>query len=56
MAFGIGAAGHDMETMAETPGNPLLLHIHHLFFNIGYLLFLISLIVLIVATLKSRND
>lgn len=37
--FGIGAEHHDMTTHMTTPGNPLLLHIHHLFFNIGFLFY-----------------
>lgn len=38
--LGIGAEGHDMSTHETTPGNPLLLHIHHLFFNIGFLFYI----------------
>jgi hypothetical protein len=26
------------------PGNPLLLHIHHLFFNIGFVFYFVSII------------
>jgi hypothetical protein len=39
MAPGIGSGHHDMETHVETPGHPLLVHIHHVFFNLGFLLF-----------------
>lgn len=38
--LGIGAEHHDMTTHETVPGNPLLLHIHHLFFNIGFLFYL----------------
>ena len=38
--LGVGAEGHDMTTHEITPGNPLLLHIHHLFFNIGFLFYI----------------
>jgi len=37
--LGIGAKVHDMSTHQTTPGDPLLLHIHHLFFNIGFLFY-----------------
>jgi len=40
--LGVGAAGHDMANHESTAGNPLLLHIHHLFFNLGFVLLLIS--------------
>ena len=39
--LGIGAPVHDMADHANSAGNPLLLHIHHLFFNLGFLLLLI---------------
>lgn len=39
---GIGADQHDMTTHEITPGNPLLIHIHHLFFNVGFVCYLIS--------------
>ena len=38
--LGLGADTHDMTTHEITPGNPLLLHIHHLFFNIGFLFYI----------------
>ncbi len=53
--LGIGAPVHDMANHATTAGNPLLLHIHHLFFNLGFLLFLISVVVLIAAAIKHRG-
>jgi hypothetical protein len=37
--LGIGAETHDMSTHETTPGNPLLIHIHHLFFNVGFLFY-----------------
>ena len=40
----VGAEFHDMTTHETTPGNPLLLHIHHLFFNIGFLFFIAAAI------------
>jgi hypothetical protein len=45
MALGIGEASHDMASHGEMPGNPLLLHVHHLFYNIGFLILLVSAIV-----------
>ena len=42
--LGIGAEAHDMTTHETTPGNPLLLHIHHLFFNIGFLFYIAAVI------------
>ncbi|MDA0892464.1 MAG: hypothetical protein O3C15_09130 [Proteobacteria bacterium] len=38
--LGVGTEFHDTTTHETTPGNPLLLHIHHLFFNIGFLFFI----------------
>ena len=42
--LGIRAEVHDMSTHETTPGNPLLLHIHHLFFNIGFLFYIAAAI------------
>jgi hypothetical protein len=42
--LGIGAPGHDPASHADTGGNPVLLHIHHVFFNVGFLMLLISAI------------
>ncbi|MCL4790875.1 MAG: hypothetical protein KJ040_02365 [Gammaproteobacteria bacterium] len=52
--LGIGAATHDMADHGSTPGNPLLLHIHHLFFNIGFVLFLVAAIGLLARRIRSR--
>jgi len=41
---GIGAESHDINTHETVPGNPLLLHIHHLFFNIGFVFYFASVI------------
>lgn len=51
----IGAPVHDMANHANTAGNPLLLHIHHLFFNLGFLILLISAIAWIAAAIRSGN-
>jgi hypothetical protein len=51
----IGAPAHDMANHADTAGNPLLLHIHHLFFNLGFLMLLISAIAWIAAAIRSGN-
>lgn len=40
--LGVGVEHHDMATHETTPANPLLAHIHHLFFNIGFLCYLLS--------------
>lgn len=53
--IGIGAPVHDMADHASNAGNPLLLHIHHLFFNLGFLLLLISAVALIATTIR-RGD
>jgi hypothetical protein len=50
--LGIGAEGHDMTTHETTPGNPLLLHIHHLFFNIGFLFYIAAVIRAGIKTIK----
>ncbi len=54
--LGIGGPAHDMADHASNAGNPLLLHIHHLFFNLGFLLLLISAVVLIAATIKHGDQ
>jgi len=54
VVFGIGTGGHDMTSHSTAP-NPLLQHIHHLFFNVGFLFFLIALIVMIVSRFR-RGD
>jgi hypothetical protein len=53
--LGIGTAKHDMANHEISQGNPLLLHIHHLFFNLGFLILLASLLVMLVATLRRSN-
>lgn len=45
MALGIGEALHDMAGHEEMPGNSLLLHVHHLFYNVGFVVLLVSAIV-----------
>ncbi|MEO8443383.1 MAG: hypothetical protein ABI567_00060 [Gammaproteobacteria bacterium] len=50
--LGIGAASHDMANHETSAGNPLLLHIHHLFFNLGFLLLLISAIAWMTAAIR----
>jgi amino acid transporter len=51
----IGAPVHDMADHANTAGNPVLLHIHHLFFNLGFLVLLISAIAWIAAAIRNGN-
>lgn len=53
--LGIGAPAHDMANHASTAGNPLLLHIHHLFFNLGFLVLLISAIAWMVAAIRRQS-
>lgn len=53
--LGIGAPAHDMADHANTAGNPLLLHINHLFFNLGFLVLLFSAIAWIAAAIR-RED
>lgn len=53
--LGIGAPTHDMANHASTAGNPLLLHIHHLFFNLGFLVLLISVIAWLVAAIRRQS-
>lgn len=53
--LGIGAPAHDMADHASTAGNPLLLHIHHLFFNLGFLVLLISAIAWVAAAIRPGN-
>lgn len=50
--LGIGAPKHDMATHLTTPGNPLLEHVHHLLFNVGFLLFAIAAAGLLVSRLR----
>lgn len=52
--LGIGADEHDMTTHEITPGNPLLVHIHHLFFNLGFFCYLISAAHTAVITLREK--
>lgn len=53
--LGIGAPGHDMANHETSAGNPLLLHIHHLFFNLGFLLLLISALVWMAAPVRRQR-
>lgn len=55
IAFGIGVSQHDMTTHEVTPGHPLLVHIHHLFFNVGFLCYSISAIWRIVIKLREKG-
>jgi hypothetical protein len=54
--LGIGTAEHDMANHEINQGNPLLLHIHHLFFNLGFLVLLVSLLVMLVTTLHHSGS
>lgn len=51
-ALDIGAPVHDLAEHASTGGNPVLLHIHHLFFNLGFLVLLASAITWMAAALR----
>lgn len=51
--LGIGAEHHDMTTHETVPGNPVLVHIHHLFFNVGFLFYLAAAIRTAVTTIKA---
>lgn len=51
---GIGAETHDMTTHVTAPGNPLLLHIHHLFFNIGFLFYIAAAIRTVTKFFRGR--
>jgi len=53
--FGVGSPAHDMARHTDTGGNPLLLHIHHVFFNLGFLVLLISGVAWIAARKDSRG-
>jgi hypothetical protein len=56
---GIGVVEHGMANHAMEPApagpNPLLQHIHHLFFNLGFLLFLFAAIGMMVRRLRSSE-
>ena len=53
--LGVGAPAHDMANHVSTAGNPLLLHVHHLFFNLGFLALLISAIAWMVAAIRWQS-
>ncbi len=53
--LGIGAADHNMANHESTAGNALLLHIHHLFFNLGFVLLLISSVFLMAHAIRRDN-
>lgn len=50
--LGVGAPHHDMATHQTTPGNPLLEHIHHIFFNVGFLSFAAAAVGLLLGRLR----
>lgn len=52
VALGIGAPHHDMATHQTTAGHPLLEHIHHVFFNVGFVLFAVAAVGLLVGRLR----
>lgn len=52
VVLGIGAPVHDMATHQNTPGNPLLEHIHHVLFNVGFLLFASAALGLLVRRIR----
>lgn len=53
--LGIGAEQHSMAGHATTTGNPLLMHIHHLFFNLGFVILLASALVLFAGRARGRK-
>lgn len=55
VVFGIGAEMHDMTTHQITPGNPLLVHIHHVFFNVGFLCYFASLVRSVFSLLRRKQ-
>ena len=54
IVLGIGADEHDMTTHEITPGHPLLVHIHHVFFNLGFFCYLVSAVQIAVITLREK--
>ena len=54
IVLGIGTDEHDMATHEITPGHPLLVHIHHLFFNLGFFCYLVSAARIAVITLREK--
>ena len=56
VALGIGVAEHDMSSHDGAGPNPLLQHIHHLFFNIGFLFMLIASIGMAVRRFRRRRN
>lgn len=50
--LGIDAAEHDAASHAATPGNPLLVHIHHVFFNLGFLILLVAALAWLVTAFR----
>lgn len=54
--LGIGAESHDMTTHETVPGNPLLLHIHHLFFNVGFVFYFISIVSTVFKKIRTGNQ
>ncbi len=52
VVLGVGAPQHDMATHQSTPGNPLLEHIHHVLFNVGFLLFALAAVGLLVRRIR----
>jgi len=52
--LGVGAGAHDMAAHQSGLGDRLLQHIHHLFFNIGFLFMLIAAVWLLVGRLRAR--
>lgn len=53
VASGIGAPRRDMSTHEVLAGNPLLEHVHHLLFNVGFLLFALAAVGLLVRRVRA---
>ena len=53
--LGIGVTGHDMGSHELGQPNPLLQHIHHLFFNVGFLFMLVATLGLLIGQLRKRD-
>jgi hypothetical protein len=58
--LGIGVDEHDMTTHETTTAHPLLVHIHHVFFNLGFVCYLVSAVqttvISLLGRLRNRGD
>ncbi len=60
LLLGIGVDEHDMTTHETTTAHPLLVHIHHVFFNLGFVCYLVSAVqttvISLLGRLRNRGD